>query len=58
MVPARHFEIASSRKSLKKMRRVSAGPINVISLPALNSHPRFPQDAKICIVFEVGITTS
>jgi hypothetical protein len=39
MVPARHFEIAGAANPLKKMRRVSAGPINVISLPAPNSQP-------------------
>jgi hypothetical protein len=46
--PDRHFEIAGRRNPLNKMQRVSAGPINVISLQAPRFAAAIPErDAKI-----------
>ena len=59
MVPARDFAIASWRNPLKKMQRVPAGPINVISLAGAEFAAVIPKrNAKNCIVFEAKITTS
>jgi hypothetical protein len=59
IVPARYCEIASWRNPLKKMPRVSAGPINVISLPAPNFAARDSRAGREDgNVFRVLITTS